>query len=68
MMLIRSALLCAVLACAARLGRTGRRATVTLPGGPLEVDWRADNHIWMTGPAELEYEGELELAANAPAA
>ena len=59
---------CAVLACAARKGLTERRATVVLPGGPLEVEWRADNHIWMTGPAELEYEGELDAALNVPAA
>ena len=58
---------CAVIACAARKGTTGRQATVTLPGGPLEVDWRADNHIWMTGPAELEYEGELDAALIAMA-
>jgi diaminopimelate epimerase len=59
---------CAVLACAARKGTTGRQATVTLPGGPLEIEWRADNHIWMTGPAELEYEGQLDPALIAPVA
>jgi diaminopimelate epimerase len=53
---------CAVLVCAARNGTANRKATITVPGGPLEVDWRADNHIWMTGPAELEYEGELTPA------
>jgi len=58
---------CAVIACAARKGTTGRQATITLPGGPLEVEWRADNRIWMTGPAELEYEGELDAALIAMA-
>ena len=53
-------------ACAARKGTTGRQATVTLPGGPLEIEWRADNHIWMTGPAELEYEGHLDACADCP--
>jgi diaminopimelate epimerase len=53
---------CAVLVAAARNGMTGRTATVTLPGGPLKVEWRADNHIWMTGPAELEYEETLDPA------
>jgi diaminopimelate epimerase len=51
-----------VLVAAARNGMTGRTATVTLPGGPLKVEWRADNHIWMTGPAELEYEETLDPA------
>lgn len=51
---------CAVLACAARKGLSDRKATIVLPGGALEVDWRADNHIWMTGPAEVEHEGHLD--------
>jgi diaminopimelate epimerase len=37
--------------------------TVTLPGGPLEIEWRADNHILMTGSVALEHEGVLDLAA-----
>ncbi|HEX6611379.1 MAG TPA: diaminopimelate epimerase [Hyphomicrobiaceae bacterium] len=53
---------CAVLVAAARNGMAGRSATVTLPGGPLKVEWRADNRIWMTGPAELEYEETLDPA------
>jgi diaminopimelate epimerase len=53
---------CAVLVAAARNGMTGRSATIALPGGPLKVEWRADNHIWMTGPAELEYEETLDPA------
>ena len=36
---------------------------MTLPGGPLDIEWRADDHILMTGPVELEHEGVLELAA-----
>lgn len=31
---------------------------VELPGGPLEIEWReADNHVYMTGPAEAVFEG-----------
>jgi diaminopimelate epimerase len=41
--------------------------TVTLPGGPLVIDWRADNHIIMAGPAELEHEGTLDLSPLAAA-
>jgi diaminopimelate epimerase len=54
---------CAAAVCAARRKLTGRRVTVTLPGGALEIEWRADDHILMTGPVELEHEGVLELAA-----
>ena len=53
---------CAATVCGARLKFTGRRVIVTLPGGALEIDWRADNHIHMTGPAELEYQEHLDLA------
>jgi diaminopimelate epimerase len=54
---------CAAAVCAARKGLTDRLVTVTLPGGPLEIDWRADSHILMTGPVALEHEGVLDLAA-----
>jgi diaminopimelate epimerase len=51
---------CAVLAAAARIKLTHRKATVTLPGGDLLVEWReADDHILMTGPVTYEYEGVL---------
>ncbi len=58
---------CAALVAAARLRRTGREATVTLPGGDLLIAWRADDHVLMTGPVELEWEGTLppELLAGA---
>jgi diaminopimelate epimerase len=51
---------CAVLVSAARLKKTGRRATLTLPGGDLIVEWRADDHVMLTGPAELEFAGTLD--------
>src|SRR5262245_41810404 len=58
---------CAAAVCAARNGLTGRHVTVTLPGGPLAIDWRSDDHILMTGPVEIEHEGVLDLAdAAAP--
>ena len=53
---------CAAAVCAVRKKFTGRQVTVTLPGGPLHIDWRADNHIHMTGPAEFEYQDSLDLA------
>ncbi len=48
---------CAVTVCAARKGLIGRSATITLPGGDLQITWRDDDHMIMTGPIELEHEG-----------
>jgi diaminopimelate epimerase len=53
---------CAATVCAVRKGFTERTVRVTLPGGDLMIDWRADDHIMMTGPAVLDYEGMLSLA------
>ena len=34
-----------------------------MDGGTLEVEWReADNHVYMTGPAEFVFEGEIEIS------
>lgn len=53
---------CAAAVASARKGLTGRTAKVTLPGGALLIEWReSDDHILMTGPAQLEYEGQLTL-------
>jgi len=51
---------CAAAVCAVRKGLTERNVTVMLPGGPLGIEWRADDRIWMTGPVELEHEGVLD--------
>jgi diaminopimelate epimerase len=61
---------CAAAVAAARRGLTGRKATVTLPGGDLVIDWRdADDRILMTGPFALDYQGTIppELLQPAPA-
>ena len=55
---------CAAAVCAVRKKLTERRVTVTLPGGPLDIEWRADDHILMTGPVELEHEGVLDAAGD----
>ena len=62
---------CAAVVAAVRRGLTGRVVTVTLPGGDLVIDWREDDdHILMTGPFALDYEGtlppELLQPAHAP--
>ena len=56
---------CAAAVSAARIKLTGRKVAVTLPGGVLEIEWRADDEIVMTGPAEMERTGELDLASLA---
>jgi diaminopimelate epimerase len=56
---------CAAAVSAARTGRTGREVTVTVPGGPLHIAWRADDHVVMTGPAEWEFSGSFDPATGA---
>jgi diaminopimelate epimerase len=55
---------CAALVNGARTRRTARAATVTLPGGDLFVEWRDDDHVVLTGPAELEWTGTLDPASG----
>jgi diaminopimelate epimerase len=51
---------CAAAVAAARAERAGRKATVSLPGGDLLIEWREnDGHVLMTGPYALDYEGTL---------
>jgi diaminopimelate epimerase len=50
---------CAVLVAAARRGLTGRSAEVVLDGGRLEITWRDDGHVLMTGPAATSFSGRL---------
>ena len=52
---------CASAVAGARLGLTERHVTVTVPGGPLEIEWRADGRVRMTGPAVLEHRGIFPL-------
>lgn len=42
-------------------GRTDRKVEVELDGGKLTVEWdEATNHVFMTGPAELVFTGEID--------
>jgi diaminopimelate epimerase len=54
---------CAALVNAHRRGLTGRRAKVAVDGGELEIAWRTDGHVLMTGPVATAYIGEIDLAA-----
>lgn len=50
---------CAATVAAARKRITDRNVTIVLDGGTLDVAWRNDNHVLMTGPTELNFTGEL---------
>lgn len=51
---------CATLVNAARRGLTGRRATIVVDGGELEIAWREDGHVEMTGPWTCAFTGTLD--------
>ena len=59
---------CAALVAGARRGLIGRRASVVLDGGALDIDWRDDGHVIMTGPATLAFEGTFDAALLAGSA
>lgn len=51
---------CAVGVAAIRRGLvTGRRVTVTLDGGDLDIEWRDDGNVLMTGPVATSFAGTL---------
>jgi len=51
---------CAAVVAAHRRGFADRCASVELDGGALDIAWREDNHIVMTGPAALSFEGVFD--------
>ncbi len=57
---------CATLVAATRAGLIERRATISLPGGDLVIEWRGDDHIIMTGPVEVEFSRRLTPDIFAP--
>ena len=56
---------CAAIVNAHRRGLTGRRATITMPGGDLHMEWREDGHVLMTGPVATAFTGTLDLSTFA---
>ena len=56
---------CATIVNAARRGLTGKRATIIADGGALEMCWREDGHVLMTGPSVVSFTGALDLSALA---
>ncbi|MCP9850081.1 diaminopimelate epimerase [Cyanobium sp. Morenito 9A2] len=56
---------CATLVAMHRLGLCEAKARLDLPGGPLQIAWDpSSNHLFMTGPAELVFDGVLATEEN----
>jgi len=55
---------CAAGVSAARTGRTGRKVSIDVASSlvrtPLTIEWREDDHVIMTGPAEWEWSGTVD--------
>ncbi len=53
---------CAAVAVGRRHGLLDENVRVDLPGGRLDIQWKGPGElIWMTGPAELAFEGDVKL-------
>ena len=51
---------CATAVAAVITGRTSRQSNIVMDGGTLQIEWReSDNHVYMTGPAEFVFDGEI---------
>jgi diaminopimelate epimerase len=50
---------CASLAASVLAGLAPRKTEVAFPGGLLGVEWREDDHMFLTGPAVSVFDGEL---------
>ena len=51
---------CATAVAACKTGRAGHASRIIMDGGELEIEWReSDGHVYMTGPAEFVFEGEI---------
>lgn len=53
----------AALVAAVLNGLAERRAAIELRGGVLEIEWREDDEVFMTGPAVYVFEGRLDPGA-----
>ncbi|WP_075997510.1 diaminopimelate epimerase [Salaquimonas pukyongi] len=57
---------CATLVCAVRKELAARKAKITPPSRKhLTVEWKEDNRVLMTGPAEFEFSGRLDPQTGA---
>lgn len=53
---------CSTAVASALNGKTGRSVDIQILLGTLHIDWAEDNHVYMTGPAEIVFTGETDLA------
>jgi diaminopimelate epimerase len=54
---------CALVVAAVLNGKCDRKVTVELPGGNLEMEWAANNRVFMSGPATLVFSGNVFVEA-----
>jgi diaminopimelate epimerase len=54
---------CAALVNAHRRGLVDRQAQVVVDGGSLDIHWREDGHVDMTGPVATAFQGVVDLHA-----
>jgi diaminopimelate epimerase len=53
---------CATVVAGVLTGQNDRLCTVELPGGCLQIEWsKANNHVYMTGPATSVFQGKTSL-------
>jgi diaminopimelate epimerase len=53
---------CAAVAILRRRGKLDDEVSVELPGGTLQIQWAGPgSRLWMTGPAEFAFEGEIHV-------
>ena len=54
---------CATAVAAVLTGQAEHTSQIVMDGGTLTIEWREkDHHVYMTGPAEFVFDGEIELA------
>ncbi len=57
---------CATAVAAYVTGRAGRRSTIVMDGGALDIEYReADGHVYMTGSATEVFTGTIDLPEDA---
>ena len=49
---------CATLVAATEMGLVDRRAKILFPGGPLDLEWADDDHVYLAGPATFVFDGD----------
>ncbi len=52
---------CAALVAGVLTGQTDRHVSIHLRGGDLDVEWRADDHVMMTGAAAEVFTADVDL-------